>query len=239
MQRVMPDRSWPLFDVAATRAIERAAAATLPPHMLMERAGLAVARLALALAPHGKTIWIGCGPGNNGGDGFEAAMHLCQWGKQVVVTWAGDEDHAPADAASSLARAREAGARIETSLPAQWDLAIDALLGIGSSRPLEGRLSTWAAAMSEAATPVLAVDVPSGMDSDTGTAAAVRAHHTLSLLTLKPGLFTAHGRDASGQVWLDDLDISAQPRDPRLVSPARRARRARTLATKAATATSP
>ena len=80
MQRITPDRAWPLFDVAATRAIEQAAAAALPPHTLMQRAGLAIARLALALAPHGKTLWIACGPGNNGGDGLEAAMHLRQWG---------------------------------------------------------------------------------------------------------------------------------------------------------------
>ena len=61
----------------------------LAPHTLMQRAGLAVARLALALAPHAQCIWVACGPGNNGGDGFEAAMHLHQWGKRVVVTWTG------------------------------------------------------------------------------------------------------------------------------------------------------
>ena len=109
MQRITPDCRWPLFDVAATRALEQAAAACLPPHTLMQRAGLAVARLALALAPNAKTIWIACGPGNNGGDGIEAAMHLHRWGKQVVVTWLGDEARAPADTRASLQRAREAG----------------------------------------------------------------------------------------------------------------------------------
>jgi NAD(P)H-hydrate repair Nnr-like enzyme with NAD(P)H-hydrate epimerase domain len=76
MQRVLPDRPWPLHDVATIRRIERRAAAVLPPHTLMQRAGLAVARLALALAPHARSIWVACGPGNNGGDGFEAALHL-------------------------------------------------------------------------------------------------------------------------------------------------------------------
>ena len=71
--------SQPLFSVAATRLIEQRAAATMPPHTLMQRAGLSVARLALALAPHARCIWIACGPGNNGGDGFEAALHLHQW----------------------------------------------------------------------------------------------------------------------------------------------------------------
>eukprot|EP01041_Mallomonas_annulata_P031051 gene31051-53290_t len=73
-----------LFDVAATRRIEQLAASTLPPHTLMQRAGLSVARLAIAVAPHARRIWIACGPGNNGGDGFEAATHLHQWGKKVV-----------------------------------------------------------------------------------------------------------------------------------------------------------
>ena len=109
MERIRSDRAWPLYDVATSRAIEQAAAATLAPHTLMQRAGLAVARLALALAPHAKTVWIACGPGNNGGDGFEAAVHLRAWGKQPLVTWAGDEARAPADALASLARARAAG----------------------------------------------------------------------------------------------------------------------------------
>ena len=76
MRRITPAQSHPLFDAAATRRIERAAAAALPPHSLMQRAGLAVARLAQALAPHARTVWIACGAGNNGGDGIEAALHL-------------------------------------------------------------------------------------------------------------------------------------------------------------------
>src|SRR6476469_9330096 len=102
MQRITPDRPWPLLDAAATRAAEQAEATLLPPHALMRRAGLAVARLTLALAPHAKTIWIACGPGNNGGDGMEAAMCLRQWGKDPVVIWSGDEARSPADAAESL-----------------------------------------------------------------------------------------------------------------------------------------
>ena len=76
MHRITAHQPHPLFHTAATRRIEQAAAVTLPPHTLMQRAGLAVAQLALALAPHARTVWIACGPGNNGGDGLEAAMHL-------------------------------------------------------------------------------------------------------------------------------------------------------------------
>lgn len=214
MHRITSDRAWPLFDVAASRALEQAAASRLPPHTLMQRAGLAVARLALALAPHARTIWIPCGPGNNGGDGIEAAIHLRQWGKDPVVTWLGDEARAPADTLASLGRAREAKVAFAGEMPAQWDLAIDALLGLGSTRPLQGTMESWAQAISEAAAPVLAVDLPSGLDSDTGTGHAVTATHTLSLLSLKPGLFTAAGRDASGQVWFDDLGIGASGHEP-------------------------
>src|SRR5688572_14282713 len=124
MQRVTPDRPWPLFDIAAVRRIEQAAAAALPPHTLMQRAGLAVARLALAIAPHARTVWVACGPGNNGGDGFEAAMHLKRWGRQPVVTWLGDPSRMPEDAALSLQRSRAAGMRVAAEPPREWDLAI-------------------------------------------------------------------------------------------------------------------
>ena len=212
MQRVAPDRPWPLFDVAAIRAVEAGAAAALPPHTLMQRAGLAVARLALALAPNAKTIWIACGPGNNGGDGFEAAMHLQRWGKQAVVAWLGSEAKAPADAHASLKRARDAGVPFANDPPAQWDLAIDALLGLGGARSLEGDMAKWAALMVAGPAPVLAVDLPSGLGADTGAGQAVKASHTLALLALKPGLFTGGGRDAVGEVWFDDLGVAATER---------------------------
>ncbi|MES2937982.1 MAG: NAD(P)H-hydrate dehydratase [Pseudomonadota bacterium] len=208
MHRITPDRPWPLFGAAATRRIEQAAAAQLPPHTLMQRAGLAAARLALALAPHARTIWIACGPGNNGGDGLEAAMHLKQWGKQPVVTWRGEEGKAPVDARASLRRARDAGVVFADAPPTQWDFALDALLGIGATRPAEGRMQEWMHLLSEHADAVLAVDLPSGLNADTGQGDPVRAAHTLSLLTLKPGLFTGSGRDACGAVWWHGLDVS-------------------------------
>ena len=76
MLRILPDSPHPLHDLEATRSIEHSAAASLPPYTLMQRAGLATARLARALAPHARAAWIVCGPGNNGGDGLEAAAHL-------------------------------------------------------------------------------------------------------------------------------------------------------------------
>lgn len=219
MQRVTPDRPWPLHEVAAIRRLEQRAAAALPPHTLMQRAGLAVARLALAVAPHARTVWIACGPGNNGGDGFEAALHLKQRGKEAVVTWLGDASRTPEDARTSTQRALAAGIAIAPQPPARWDLAIDALLGIGSTRAPEGAMLAQVRALRGG--PVLAVDVPSGLDADTGHATeAVQATHTLSLLALKPGLFTAQGRDAAGTVWFDDLQVAMQDEPPlALLSP--------------------
>jgi hydroxyethylthiazole kinase-like uncharacterized protein yjeF len=211
MQRITPGPAWPLHGAAATRAIEAAAAAGLPPHTLMQRAGQAVARLALALAPHARTVWVACGPGNNGGDGFEAASHLASAHRRVVITCLGDTNALPEDARRSLARAQAAGVTFSLEPPEQPDLVIDAILGIGARRALEGRAAQWQARMAQAAQAgalVLAIDLPSGLDADTGQSQAVQATHTLSLLTLKPGLFTAQGRDAAGTIWFDDLGAS-------------------------------
>ena len=109
LQRITADQIYPLFDTAATRRIEQAAQQALPPHTLMQRAGLATAKLALSAAPRVRLIWIACGPGNNRGNGLEAALYLRQAGKQVVVTWLGTPEQALADALTSFRRARDAG----------------------------------------------------------------------------------------------------------------------------------
>ena len=116
-------------------------AAQLAPHTLMQRAGLAVAQLAQAIAPHARTIWIACGPGNNGGDGLEAAHHLARAGRKVVISWLGTTETLPPDARRSWEKARHCanivGRHAPTDLTGQ-DLCIDALLGIGvrsSTRP--------------------------------------------------------------------------------------------------------
>ena len=235
MHPITPPQPHPLFNTAATRRMEQQAAAALPPHTLMQRAGLAVARLARALAPPARTVWIACGPGNNGGDGLEAAMHLQRDGRRVVVTWLGTPEQAPADARQSWQRALAAGMTWADKTPPDMtaaDLCIDALLGIGISsaapaREPDHRLLAMLAALQHSPAPVLAVDLPSGLDADTGQFAAgfalpappafgrpVAPRHTLSLLTLKPGLFTAAGRDAAGSVWLDDLGVSPQQEPP-------------------------
>lgn len=211
----LPAASLQLHDVAATRALEARCAAGLPQHTLMARAGLAVARCALALAPHARSVWVVAGSGNNGGDGLEAASHLCAAGKTVHVTLLGDERRLPADAATSWAKARAAGAVFLATddTPPAADLVIDALLGIGGHalRPLSEPLRQAVQQINQHAAPTLSIDLPSGLNADTGAVqdVAVRADQTLSLLTLKPGLFTALGRDHAGDIWLDDLQCDA------------------------------
>jgi len=222
MQKILPTtHDLPLFDIAQTRTLERREAASLPVHALMRRAGEAAARLALAIAPHAQQVWIAAGPGNNGGDGLEAAIHLLGWGKDVQVSLLGDASAMPADAQAALARAQSAGARIDTSSTAPTEmpqLAIDALLGVGANRAPLGPIAAAIRALNALACPVLAVDLPSGLHTDTGQplgADCVHATHTLAMLTLKPGLFTGAGRDHAGEVWLDALGVDASGDAPR------------------------
>jgi hydroxyethylthiazole kinase-like uncharacterized protein yjeF len=200
----------PLHGIARSREIEARALAAEPPYTLMQRAGTAVARLALALAPHARSIWIAAGPGNNGGDGLEAAAQLARCGKSVQVWLPDDGARLPADARLALQHARDAGVRLSSALPSQpdGDLLIDALLGLGGNRPPADAIAAAIGLLNAGAQPVLAIDLPSGLNADTGQVhgdSAVRATHTLSLLTLKPGLFTAAGRDHAGTVWMDRL----------------------------------
>jgi hydroxyethylthiazole kinase-like uncharacterized protein yjeF len=217
IDKLLPTRiSRPLYGVANSRAIETAALAAHPGQQLMERAGLAVAKLALALLPSGPTgtVWIVCGPGNNGGDGLVAARLLRAAGLRVRVSLIDADRPAPADAAAALRAALDAGVDIarDAAPPDDVALLIDALLGLGLSRPPGATMAAAIEALNALAAPVLAVDLPSGLLADTGRPAgpvAVRADHTLSLLTLKPGLFTADGRAHAGELWFDALGTQA------------------------------
>jgi hydroxyethylthiazole kinase-like uncharacterized protein yjeF len=131
----------------------------------------------------------------------------------------GNEANAPADALQACQRAKAAGVTFAEQPPKEFDLVIDALLGIGAQRAPEGLMAQWLSAIQANKGPVLCVDVPTGLLADTGewldTAQPPHTHthtsaqrHTLSLLTLKPGLFTADGQDAAGQVWFNDLEVA-------------------------------
>lgn len=179
----------------------------------MARAGLATARLVLALAPHAERVLVLAGPGNNGGDGLIAAFHLKAQGKSVRVVHLADPARLPADAAQALQQARHAGVPVTAALQGldEPDLVIDALLGLGAARPPEGDLARAIDMANAGQAPILAIDLPSGLHPDTGSpvgSAAIHAAWTLSLLTLKPGLFTGQGRDHAGDPWFDVLGVT-------------------------------
>jgi hydroxyethylthiazole kinase-like uncharacterized protein yjeF len=213
----------PLFDSAATRRIEERAAAALPPHELMRRAGIALVRLARAVAPHARRVWIAAGPGNNGGDGLVLATLLRGAGVEVCVSLVGhDAPRAlPPDAAWALQDARAAGVTLISALPAaatlrDMDLCVDALFGVGQKRAPEGEFARAIDALNGCKAPRLCIDVPTGLSTDTGAAlgeSLVRATHTLTLLTAKIGLFTGAGREVAGEIWLDELGIEAMGDD--------------------------
>lgn len=226
----------PVWKTAHLRQLESRWQQTCP-QPLMDKAGLALAQLALALAPHARQICVFAGPGNNGGDGLEAAMHLHRWGRPVQVRLLAEPDKLPADARRAYGRAVEAGVFFTSmaeplALGAQ-DLCIDALLGLGSTREPQGALLAAIEQINQCAATVLAVDIPTGLDPDCGQAfgaAVVKADHTLTLLAAKPGLFMGIGRDVCGQLWVNYLDLpqtllEATPPDaflnhPTLPSPA-------------------
>ena len=134
-----------LYSVAQIRAIESAALATVPPGMLMQRAGAAVARAALSrlsdMSPATRLLIV-AGPGNNGGDALVAAALLAQQRLSVTVVFFADEHSLPEDAREALRQARKSGVAFATSAsdvsPSSWALAIDGMFGIGLARPLHG-----------------------------------------------------------------------------------------------------
>ena len=226
--RVTSHQSWPLWGASGTRALERAALSAQPPPPLMERAGRAIARLARALAPHAQRVWVVCGPGNNGGDGAVAArlLHQAGWDVHVTALPVSPDHSPPADAQAAWQRLRDCNLPLHQNPPLSWDLAIDALLGIGGKPGLTGPMAEWLSRMNTSHAPVLCVDTPSGLDASSGTwhGPPERSHaarYTLSLLTLKPGLFTHEGRDWAGEVWWDNLGVSepsdAVPADAQLL----------------------
>jgi NAD(P)H-hydrate epimerase len=170
---------------------------------LMEAAGWQVARFCL-----GRTAVI-CGVGNNAGDGLAAARHLHRWGRLGSVSCI-DAGRLKGAAAREKEALEKVGVEI-LDAPRLDDAAVivDALFGTGLSRAPEGRFAAWVEAINDSRLPVIAVDVPSGLDADTGVAYApsVRADTTVTLGLAKPGLLMADGPYHAGEVWLADIGV--------------------------------
>ncbi len=202
----------PLFMAADIRAIEREWLATHPEDTLMEKAGLAVAELAGTLANEsGAPILILAGPGNNGGDALVAARILKNQGFRVLVVSQADPGRVPPDAARAWSDWRDSGGTILNELPRShaFSLVIDGLFGVGLQRDITGETAHKMAQAQDLNCPKLAIDMPSGLDSDSGRirGCALRADHTITFLGLKPGLLTADGPDYAGTLHLDTLGV--------------------------------
>jgi hydroxyethylthiazole kinase-like uncharacterized protein yjeF len=191
------------------RAVESQYANLQPA--LMERAGQAAAERARSLLTGRQgCVLVLAGPGNNGGDGFVVARLLRASGLDVVMVCAADDGQMPGDArAARMAWQAAGGHTVSDFVGGQWALAIDALFGIGLTRPLDGRYADWVVRLNTLSCPVLSLDVPSGIDADTGRVmgVAVKATHTSSFIALKPGLLTLNGPDHCGALAIHTLDL--------------------------------
>jgi len=170
---------------------------------LMEAAGWQVARYC-----KGRTA-VACGVGNNAGDGLAAARHLHRWGRLASVSCL-DAGKLRGPAARELAALQKLGVEVVDTLMLDGaEVVLDAIFGTGLSRAPEGDFAAWIQAINASGARVVAVDLPSGLDADTGVAYAptVQAHVTVTLGLPKTGLLNNDGLRLAGEVWVADIGM--------------------------------
>jgi hydroxyethylthiazole kinase-like uncharacterized protein yjeF len=187
----------------------------IPALCLMENAGWAVADEAIAMLGRKKKVLILCGAGNNGGDGFVAARHLLNKGLAPVVLFSGDAGRMKEPAAINYGSIRRLKIKVLKPTPRvlaslkQYDLIIDAFYGIGLSFDLGGLCYQIVEAVNASGVPVLAVDIPSGLDATTGKVRGicVKAKRTVTFAFAKKGMFITDGPKHTGKVIVADIGI--------------------------------
>lgn len=203
-----------LYTAAQTRALDRCAIDDhgIPGIVLMKRAGSAAYAELRRRWPAARAISVLCGSGNNGGDGYIVAALARQQGLDSRVLHLADPAALRGDAARAWQFARDAAVPMTpwtTGAELCGDVLVDALLGTGLTRPVAGDYGAAIAALNAAGTPVLAIDIPSGLHADTGAelGIAVRATVTLTFIGRKLGLCTGRGPACSGTVVFADLEV--------------------------------
>ncbi len=201
------------YSVDQARELDRLAAASfeLPGELLMERAGRAAAALVRTRYPLAQRIAVVCGTGNNGGDGYVVARLLAEARREVFLFAPDQTLPTQGEAAGACAAWQAAGGQMSifNGDLLEVDLVVDALFGIGLTRRPQGAHAALIQAINAQAAPVLALDVPSGVDADTGSTPgiAVAAEATLSFIGLKQGLLTGKAPGLVGKLLVDDLDL--------------------------------
>ncbi|MFA7269101.1 MAG: NAD(P)H-hydrate dehydratase [Sterolibacterium sp.] len=212
-----------ILRLAALRDIERTQNDVQPS--LMARAGEAASTVAMHLLESAaRPPLILAGPGNNGGDAFVVARLLRLKGITPAVAFYGSAEKLPADARAAHDAWIDCGGTFIDDFSAQtWEygLVIDGLFGIGLTRPLETPHAQLVQRINSLSCPVLALDIPSGLDSETGCVLgmAVRATHTATFIGLKPGLLTLDGPDHCGIISVHDLGLNIDIADGFRVAP--------------------
>ncbi len=218
------DGATPLFSAQALGAADRRASTRhrMPSTLLMERAGLGAAEVILERFADRAAALVVCGPGNNGGDGYVVARHLRDAGWDVEI--AQPRGHSPRtpDAMTMATIARSMGLRVRAFTPQVLEagppgrVVVDALLGTGSRGAPRDAIAAVIDAVNASGCPVVSMDVPSGIDPDTGAVAgvAMRATVTTTFHGDKPGLHVEPGRSHAGVVEVIDIGIPAQVTSP-------------------------
>ena len=191
-------------------ADRRTIAAGTTGEKLMDRAGRAVADLVANRYPLGTRIVVACGPGNNGGDGFVAARILRERGYPVRISLLGSREALAGDAAKAAGKWGADVSAMSASSLDEADVIVDALFGAGLTRDLGGKAKVAVEQIAASALPVVAVDLPSGIDGGSGQVrgAAVRAIETVTFCRRKPGHLLFPGRAHCGRTHVADIGIS-------------------------------
>jgi hydroxyethylthiazole kinase-like uncharacterized protein yjeF len=203
-----------LYTAAQARELDRIviADAGIPGYTLMSRAGEACWEVVQSRWPAARSLLLLCGTGNNGGDGFIVARLALAANWRVQVLLLGEAERLQGDALTAHSDFVSMGGQVSpftTAASLDADVLVDAMLGTGVDRPLAGDWQLAVERVNQSPLPVLAVDLPTGLQADTGvvTGSAVHADMTVTFIGRKAGLYTGAGPDYAGDIRFADLDV--------------------------------